>query len=82
MKPLLLTMGDAAGIGPETIVKAWLAEAAPDAVVVGSVAVMRRAVQQLQASLPIAVLSEPDEPAPAGALADDSSLQVWLCRGC
>lgn len=75
MKPLLLTMGDAAGIGPETIAKAWLAEAAPDAVVVGSLAVMRRALQQLGAALPLAALSDPDEPAPPGALA------VWTPPG-
>ncbi len=75
MKPLLLTMGDAAGIGPETIAKAWLAEPAPDAVVVGSVAVMRRALQQLNVNMPLASLSAPDEPSPPGALA------VWTPPG-
>ncbi len=42
-KPLLVTMGDAAGIGPETIVKAWQLGELHDAVVVGDPAVLRRA---------------------------------------
>ncbi len=43
MKPLLLTMGDAAGIGPEIIVRAWQAGELADAVVIGDAAVLRRA---------------------------------------
>ena len=43
MKPILVTMGDAAGIGPETIVKAWRQGELHDAVVVGDPAVLRRA---------------------------------------
>jgi 4-hydroxythreonine-4-phosphate dehydrogenase len=43
MKPLLVTMGDAAGVGPETIVRAFDLGALPDAVVVGDADVMRRA---------------------------------------
>ena len=43
MKPLLVTMGDAAGIGPEIIVKAFRAGALADAVVLADPAVMRRA---------------------------------------
>ena len=43
MKPLLVTMGDAAGIGPEIIAKAFRQGELADAVVVGDVAVMRRA---------------------------------------
>jgi 4-hydroxythreonine-4-phosphate dehydrogenase len=42
-QPLLLTMGDAAGIGPEIIAKAHAAGALADAVVLGDVAVLRRA---------------------------------------
>lgn len=44
-KPLLVTMGDAAGIGPEIIVKAFAAEPADlhNVVVAGDMAVMRRA---------------------------------------
>jgi 4-hydroxythreonine-4-phosphate dehydrogenase len=43
MKPLLLTMGDAAGIGPEIIVRAWQAGELADAVVIGDTGVLRRA---------------------------------------
>ena len=48
--PLLLTMGDAAGIGPEIICKAWAQGALTDAVVVGDPAVLRRAALALGAS--------------------------------
>jgi len=41
--PLLLTMGDAAGIGPEILVRAFASGEAANAVVVGDVPVMRRA---------------------------------------
>ena len=41
--PLLLTMGDAAGIGPEILVRAFASGEATNAVVVGDVPVMRRA---------------------------------------
>jgi 4-hydroxythreonine-4-phosphate dehydrogenase len=43
MKPLLVTLGDAAGIGPEIIVKAFAQGELADAVVIGSVEVLRRA---------------------------------------
>jgi 4-hydroxythreonine-4-phosphate dehydrogenase len=43
--PLLLTMGDAAGIGPEIIVSAFASGAAQGAVVIGDVDVMRRAAR-------------------------------------
>jgi 4-hydroxythreonine-4-phosphate dehydrogenase len=43
MKPLLLTMGDAAGIGPEILVRAFAQGELADAVVLGSVDVLRRA---------------------------------------
>jgi 4-hydroxythreonine-4-phosphate dehydrogenase len=43
MKPLLVTMGDAAGIGPEIIVGAWRRGELADAVVIGDAAVLRRA---------------------------------------
>ena len=43
MKPLLVTMGDAAGIGPEIIVKAFEQGALTGCVVIGDPAVLRRA---------------------------------------
>jgi 4-hydroxythreonine-4-phosphate dehydrogenase len=42
MKPLLVTMGDAAGIGPEIIVKAFQRGELHDAVVVGDIHCLRR----------------------------------------
>ena len=43
MKPLLVTMGDAAGIGPEIIVRAFERGELHDAVVIGEPGVLRRA---------------------------------------
>lgn len=56
MKPLLITMGDACGIGPEIIAKAWRAERPRDLCVVGDVGVMRA-----QTDLPVAQLSSPGD---------------------
>ncbi len=52
-KPVLLTMGDACGIGPETIVKAFAKGEAADCVVVGDVQVLRRAAAALGADMPV-----------------------------
>jgi len=61
-KILLLTMGDACGIGPEITVAAWAAEVgAGPLCVVGDVAVMRRAVRVLGLTLPVAQLSSLDD---------------------
>jgi len=69
MKPFAITMGDAAGIGPEIIAKAF--RDAPDATkgcfVAGDVATLRRAAQAIRArdvDLPVALIE-----APAQALA-------------
>jgi 4-hydroxythreonine-4-phosphate dehydrogenase len=74
---LALSMGDPCGIGPEIIAKAVAAQALGPAVVVGSVAVMRRAVAQCGLLLPVAQLDEPADAAdaPPGALA------VWQPPG-
>src|ERR1700692_954046 len=61
--PLLVTMGDASGIGPEIIVLAAAAGALDDAVVVGDVGVLRRAVAACGLMLPVAVLQHPAHPA-------------------
>ena len=47
-------MGDPCGIGPEIVAMQWLAGEAPEAVVIGSAAVMRRAVIALAARHPAA----------------------------
>ena len=75
--PLGVTMGDPCGIGPEIVVRAVLAGALDDAVVVGDLGVMRRAAAALGARLPIAQLDDPAARAqvPAGALA------LWVPPG-
>ncbi len=54
--PLLITMGDCAGIGPEIVARAFQRGAADGAVVVGDIGVMRRAMALLQEPWPIARL--------------------------
>jgi 4-hydroxythreonine-4-phosphate dehydrogenase len=54
--PLALTMGDPCGIGPEIVAKAFASGAADGSVVIGDVAVMRRAVRQCGLALPVAAL--------------------------
>ena len=69
--PLALTMGDAAGIGPECIVKAWQAGALEHVVVIGDVQVMRRAARQVGGAQPIvARIDHPSDlsHAPGGCL--------------
>jgi 4-hydroxythreonine-4-phosphate dehydrogenase len=69
--PLLVTMGDASGIGPEIIARAAAAGELGDAVVLGDVGVLRRAVAACGLALPVAVLDHPADLAacPPGALA-------------
>ena len=57
--PLLITQGDAAGIGPECIVRAVAAGQADDAVVVGDVGVMRRAAALLPDPPPVVQVQSP-----------------------
>ena len=52
-KPLAVTMGDACGIGPEIIAKAFRGGGAANAFVVGDVAVMRRAAALTGGLLPV-----------------------------
>ena len=70
--PILITMGDAAGIGPEIIAKAWRDHAADLAgcVVVGDVHTMRRAAAWVAAplALPAAQLDSLSEPAPPNCI--------------
>lgn len=77
-QPLIaITMGDPCGIGPETIARAVAARATGPAVVVGDVAVMRRAVQQCGLLLPVARIDQPADAlqAPPGCVA------VWQPPG-
>ena len=55
---LALTLGDPCGIGPETLAKAFAVHATGLAVVVGDVAVMRRAVAQCGLMLPVVQLDQ------------------------
>jgi 4-hydroxythreonine-4-phosphate dehydrogenase len=75
--PLGVSMGDPCGIGPEILVRAALAGALDDAVVIGDVGVLRRAAALLGATLPLAVLDEPSQrgEVPPGALA------LWVPPG-
>lgn len=66
MKPLLVTLGDPVGIGPEIIVQAARAGELDDAVVFGDLRVLQRAAAG--GGPPIAVLESPRDPAPPGAL--------------
>jgi 4-hydroxythreonine-4-phosphate dehydrogenase len=59
--PLLLTMGDACGIGPEIIVQAFAEGIAADCVVVGDVQVLRRAAALRGLSLPLARIDAPHD---------------------
>ena len=52
--PLLVTLGDACGIGPEIVAKAFVQGELQDAVVVGDAAVMRRAFRALGQPMPLA----------------------------
>jgi 4-hydroxythreonine-4-phosphate dehydrogenase len=69
-KPLLLTMGDACGIGPEIIVKAFADGAMEGCVVVGEPQVLRRAAQVLAQTVPLALIEAPADRAvvPPGCL--------------
>jgi len=68
---LLLTMGDACGIGPEIIAKAFGRGTLGQAAVVGDVAVMRRALHAVGHACPVAKVDTPADLAavPLGALA-------------
>jgi len=68
--PLLVTMGDPAGIGPEIVARAAAAGALDDAVVVGDPGVLRRAARCCGLQIPVAVSDDPAgrAAAPAGTL--------------
>ena len=74
---LLLTMGDACGIGPEIIVRAFQRGAAEGCVVVGDLAVMRRAMALSAEPWPLALL---DSAADASAC-PPRCLPLWQPEG-
>jgi 4-hydroxythreonine-4-phosphate dehydrogenase len=74
---MLITMGDPVGIGPEIIARAFLQGAAADGVVVGDVAVMRRAMALLKDPWPIAQLEAPRDVAQC----PPRCLPVWQPEG-
>jgi 4-hydroxythreonine-4-phosphate dehydrogenase len=69
--PLLITMGDPAGIGPEIVVRAFQRGAAEGCVVVGDGAVIARALSVVGGAAAVAALESPQQPAPEG------SVPVW-----
>jgi 4-hydroxythreonine-4-phosphate dehydrogenase len=60
-KPLLLTMGDACGIGPEILVHAFRSGQCGGAFVLGDMAVMRRAAELTGGLFPLALIERPCE---------------------
>jgi 4-hydroxythreonine-4-phosphate dehydrogenase len=74
---LALSMGDPCGIGPETIAKAVAGGQLGRHVVVGDVAVLRRAVAQCGLRLPTVVLNDPVD----AAAAPPDALVVWQPAG-
>src|SRR6058998_1830429 len=62
IEPLLaISMGDPCGIGPEIVARACVESPIAPCVVVGDVAVMRRAVAACGLDVPVAELQEADE---------------------
>jgi 4-hydroxythreonine-4-phosphate dehydrogenase len=76
--PILLTMGDAVGVGPEIIVRAFQLGRADGCLVVGDAAVLRRAAAGLDAPRPIvAVIERPED----AARVPPGCLPVWQPPG-
>ena len=81
--PLLVTMGDAVGIGPEVVLRALAAEsrhdAPPQSLVVGDVAVMRRAQGLLDEAerVPLAWVDSPSD----AAACPPRCIAVWQPPG-
>ena len=59
--PLVISMGDACGIGPEIIASLWRREAPRDAVVVGDVGVLRQAMAATGGGWAVAELQGPED---------------------
>ena len=61
MRPIGITMGDPAGIGPEIIAKALAQSPSAPALVVGDAAIMQRAVRITRVDLTVRPIDRPDE---------------------
>lgn len=59
IKPIGITMGDAAGIGPEIILKLVAAGLPYPAVVYGDLGILKRSAQELGLDIPIVAINEP-----------------------
>jgi 4-hydroxythreonine-4-phosphate dehydrogenase len=77
IKPLLVTMGDACGIGPEIIAMAWARGELADAVVVADAGVMRRAISVIGLARPVACLDGPGDL----AAVPPEAMPVWQPPG-
>lgn len=75
--PLIVTMGDACGIGPEIIAMAWARGALGSAVVCGDAQVMRRALKAAGLARPVACIDSPRDHAEV----PDGALPVWQPPG-
>src|SRR5574337_140058 len=79
---LLVTMGDACGIGPETIIRAAQRGALAGGAVVGDIGVLRRASAILAATQPMALIDTPTDlaevPADCIAVLQPDGLPVGL----
>jgi len=60
-KPLLMTMGDACGIGPEILLRAFRSGQCDGAFVLGDLGVMRRAAALTGGMFPLALIEHPAE---------------------
>lgn len=69
MPPLLITLGDPCGIGPEIVARVLAGGRADDAVAVGDAGVLRRALRLVGAARPVAVLEAPDAAPPPDSVA-------------
>ncbi len=76
-RPVVISMGDACGIGPEIIASLWRRDAPRDAVVVGDVAVLRRAVAATGGGLAVAELQALED----AARVPPRCLPVWQPPG-
>jgi 4-hydroxythreonine-4-phosphate dehydrogenase len=67
-RPVAVTLGDPAGIGPEIVVKALVAEPERAAVVVGDIGVLERAIAVTGCRLRVIAVSDPAEVSPQPGL--------------